>query len=229
PAYFYPTSAGMNAWQRLMEAASKVRVVAIANVDSGPGDQLDQGYSLVIRKANERGLKVIGYISTDYASRDLDKVKNEMDRWVHFYPTIHGFFFDHQSPHAQDVNYYLELRNYARFKIKNKEALIVTNPGAICDEEYFAKDVSDVTCIFASPENVEQFNPPILRKNYSPTRFAILPYHITSAQAMRQIIRDAIVKRIGYVYISDGPRTNNNWGQLPSYWDDEVKEVSQAK
>ena len=39
PAYFYPAGPGLQAWQHLMEAASKIKIVAKVNPSSGPGDQ----------------------------------------------------------------------------------------------------------------------------------------------------------------------------------------------
>jgi hypothetical protein len=228
PAYFYPSGAGMRSWQRLMEAASRVQVVAIANPSSGPGEQQDPEYSHVIEAASDKGVKVIGYVNTGYGKRLLGDAKNEIDRWVYFYPTVAGFFFDQQSGNAQDVGYYLKLREYARSKIKDKEALVVTNPGTTCDEEYFIKAVSDVTCLFASFKGFEDFNPPVLLKRYSPSRFAAMPYHIPDGKAMRQVVKDVIQKRIGYVYVSDAVSGSNPWERLPAYWDDEVEAVRLA-
>ena len=102
------------------------------------------------------------------------------------------------------------------------------NPGALCDESYFTQGVSDVTCIFASFEGFNQLSPPAQFWQYNPSRFAALPYQITNAKVMRQVISDAIVKRIGYLYISDAPKGSNPWAQLPVYWDDEVEAVSRA-
>jgi hypothetical protein len=230
PAYFYPGGPGMRSWQRMMAAASKVQIVAVANPGSGPGEQPDKEYLQIIEVANDKGVKVIGYVSTLYSKRSSGDVKNEIDRWVHFYPAIRGFFFDQQSPDPVDVSYYLELRDYARNKFRGKDSLVVTNPGTICDEEYFVKAVSDVTCVFAGPKGFEEFNPPILlKRGYSPARFAAMPYHVPDAKMMRQVIKDAILKRIGYVYISDATNGNNPWEQLPNYWDDEVDAVRAAR
>ena len=57
PAYFYPSGLGMKAWQRLMDASSKVPIVVVANPSSGPGDLLDQEYAAVIDVASDKGLR----------------------------------------------------------------------------------------------------------------------------------------------------------------------------
>ena len=223
PAYFYPAGPGLQAWERLMEAASKIKMVAIANPNSGPGDQRNADYYLILQAARDKGIRVVGYVSTGYGNRRLPEVKREIDRWVEFYPQINGFFLDQQSSQARDVAFYSTIREYARQKIK--DALVINNPGAMCDEVYFAQAVSDVTCIFASFEGFNQFSPPASLWQYNPSRFAALPYQITDAKAMRQVISDAIIKRIGYLFISDAPKGGNPWTQLPVYWDDEVEAV----
>jgi hypothetical protein len=228
PAYFYPSGLGMKAWQRLMDASSKVPIVVIANPSSGPGELLDQEYAAVIDVASDKGLRVIGYVNTEYGKKPRTEAKNEIDRWVFFYPSVAGFFFDQQSVEVRDIGYYLELRDYARSKIKGKQAFVVTNPGTTCDEEYIAKAVSDVTCFFASFKGFDEFNPPVLLKRYHSSRFAALTYHIPNSKAMRQVLDEAVAKRIGYVYVNDTPYGGNPWGKLPDYWDDEVEAVRHA-
>jgi len=209
PAYFYPAGPGLQAWQRLMEAASKMKMVAIVNPSSGPGDQRNADYSSILPAARDNGMRVFGYVSTGYGKRRLPEVKLEIARWVEFYPQISGFFFDQQLIEARDVTFAAEIRDYARQKIKN--ALVINNPGAMCDESYFARGVSDVTCIFASFEGFNQLSPPAQFRQYNPSRFAALPYQIIDAKAMREVVSDAIIKRVGYLNISDAPKGSNPW------------------
>ncbi len=227
PAYFYPNGLGLRSWEGLIDAASKVKIVVIANPSSGPGDQRNTEYFLILNAASEKGIQVIGYVSTGYAKYSLSNVKQQIDHWFEFYPQIKGFFFDQQSTEARDVPFYLELRDHARLKIK--DALIINNPGGICDELYFAQAVADVTCIFSSFEGFDRFSPPGPFLQYPPSRFAALTYQISDSKAMRQVINDAMVKRIGYLYVSDTPKGVNPWARLPVYWNEEVEAVSQAK
>jgi len=226
PAYFHSAGLGLQAWQRLMEAASKIKMVAIVKPSSGPGDQRNADYSSILPAARDKGMRVVGYVSTGYGKRRLPEVKLEIARWVEFYPQISGLFFDQQSIKARDVTFYAEIRDYARQKIKN--AFVINNPGAMGDESHFARGVSDVTSIFASFEGFNQLSPPAQFWQYNPSRFAALPYQITDAKAVREIVSDAIIKRIGYLYISDAPKGTNPWAQFPVYWDDEVEAVIRA-
>ena len=70
---------------------------------------------------------------------------------------------------------------------------MINNPGATCDESHFARGVSNVTCIFASFEGFNQLSPLAQFWQYNPSRFAALPYQITDAKAMREIVSDAIL------------------------------------
>ncbi len=221
PAYFYPAGPGLQAWQRLINAAPKIKMVVIANPDNGPGLQHNPDYDPIFNAANARGIRVIGYVSTGYGKFSVAEVKRAIDKWLEFYPKISGFFVDQQSAEAQDVPFYLQIRDHARRKLK--DALMVNNPGTICDESYFARDVSDVTCIFTAFDGFDQFNLPARLWQYSPSRFAALTYQVSDVRAMRQVISNSSTKHIGYLYISDAPKGSNPWAQLPHYWDEEVE------
>jgi hypothetical protein len=227
PAYFYPSGEGLKSWQRMIDAAARVRIVTIANPANGPGEQRNPDYFLITQAASDKGVRVIGYVATGYAKRPLSEVKNEIDRWIEFYPHISGFFLDQQSPSGQNINYYIKVRDHARQRIKS--ALIITNPGAMCDEEYFVQGVSDVICVFANFQGFAQLDLPTLLRQYSPTRFAALVYNISSAAAMNTVVKDASSKRIGYLYVVDSPQGDNPYAKLPVYWDEEVSAMAREK
>ena len=134
-------------------------------------------------------MKVIGYVDTGYANRTQEAVRDDLDRWFVLYPAIQGFFFDRQSPSAQHVDYYRGLAGYARHKLRNTKALVVGNPGTMCDLNYFNDAVLDVTCIFASFEGFDDINPPVLPKEPGPSRTAAFVYQIPDAKAMRRSSR----------------------------------------
>jgi hypothetical protein len=223
PAYIYPVGAGGKEWQRLIDAASKVKIVAIANPASGPGEERNVDYSAVFAKASRHGVTLVGYVSTQYAARTWDEIRNDIDRWVQFYPQIRGFFFDQQPSEGRHAALYARIRDYARQKLR--DPLLITNPGVPCDGIYLADAVSDVTCIFQNHEGFDQFEMTAALKGYEPSRFAALPYNVADAESMRALIKDAILKRIGYLYISDA-KPPNQWNALPKYWEAEVDVVS---
>jgi hypothetical protein len=226
PAYIYPAGDGRQEWQRLIDAASKVEIVAIANPNSGPGDERDLEYAAIFTDATSKGLKLVGYVSTDFGKRPQAEVKNDVDTWVRFYPQIRGFFFDQQPRQGRHAAQFAELRDHVKKKIQ--DPLVITNPGVPCDEAYLGQAVSNVTCVFVNYQGFEQFELPSTLRAYDPSRFAAMPYNIADAESMRKVVKDAIVKRIGYLYVSDA-KPPNQWGKLPAYWEAEVEAVSRLR
>jgi len=226
PAYIYPVGDGRKEWQRLFDAASKVEIVAIANPNSGPGDERNLDYAAIFTEASNRGIRLVGYVSTNYGRRPQPEIKNDVDNWIRFYPQIRGFFFDQQPGERQLAAKFTELRDYVKRKLR--DPLVITNPGVPCDEAYLAQAVSDVTCVFNNFQGFDRFELPATLKAYDPSRFAAMPYSIADVEAMRTVLKDAIIKRIGYIYISDA-KPPNQWGKLPVYWEAEVDAVSRFR
>ena len=134
PAYFFPAGAGLQDWNRLIEAAPQVPIIAIVNPDSGPGKASNPDYAAIVSRAKEAGVEVIGYVNTDYGKRPRQEIEADIDRWVQFYPDIQGIFLDAQASEAEHVDLYAALRTFVRQKIK--EAVVIGNPGTICAEGY---------------------------------------------------------------------------------------------
>ena len=227
PAYIYPGGDGRKEWQRLIDAASKVEIVAIANPNSGPGDERNLDYAAIFTEASNQGITLVGYVSTDYRQtppggdqeghRYLDPVLSS-NSWVFLRPAA--------SRKSCTRCSFAELRDYVKRKLR--DPLVITNPGVPCDEAYLAQAVSNVTCVFVNYQGFEQFELPATLKAYDPSRFAAMPYNIPDVETMRTVVKDAIIKRIGYVYISDA-KPPNQWGKLPAYWEAEVDAVSRVR
>ena len=54
---FIPGGDGRKEWQRLFDAASKVEIVAIANPNSGPGDERNLEYAAIFTEARNAGTR----------------------------------------------------------------------------------------------------------------------------------------------------------------------------
>jgi hypothetical protein len=223
PAYFYPSGPTMKEWDRLIDAAAQVPIVAIANPGTGPGESSNPEYFGVINHAALRGVTVIGYVDTRYANRGRQEVEADVDRWVSFYPEIRGIFFDAQAERAGHADYYAALRQYVRQKLGG-QALVVTNPGTVCAEEYVQKSVADFICVFEYFTGFDHFRLPQWADRYPGGRFAAFPYQIPNSEQMRDCIQLAALRGIGAIYVSDS-EGSNRWGRLPIYWDAEVDAV----
>jgi len=110
PLYTSPGDASWNTVIAAKMAHPKVGVVAIVNPNNGPGSAVDASYASGIARLNAAGIKVIGYVSTDYTRRSAATVKADIDRWRAFYPgQLGGIFFDEQSNQPGDVAHYRHL------------------------------------------------------------------------------------------------------------------------
>jgi hypothetical protein len=224
PAYFYPAGQGLKEWQKMMDAAADVPVVAIVNPASGPGQKIDDNYRDVVAKARKAKVTLIGYVSTSYGKRSLDEVKTDIDRWVEFYPQVQGFFFDEQPSGKEHVDHYAALAEHARKKID--KALLIANPGTVCAEEYLTRATADVFCVFENLKGFDDFKLPAWAEKVSPERFAALPYNVAKAEQMREHVK-ASAKRFGHLYVTDDSG-NNPWDRLPGYWTEEVEAVKRS-
>ena len=201
----------------------QVDLVVIVNPDTGPGLERNPEYAATIAEAAGRGVKLVGYISTRYAQRSVSEVKGDIDAWVRYYPRIAGFFLDQQPREARYAAYFAEIGAHARSKLP--DATVITNPGVPCDDSYLARRASDLVCVFSNYEGYGPFELPANLKEYEPSHFAALVYQVPDAEAMRAMLKEAIIKRIGYFYATDG-KLPKPWGQLPAYWEAEVEALT---
>lgn len=115
PLYVFP--ANDTSWQPLIDAKinhPEVPIIAIVNTNSGPGKFQDEQYSEQIPRLVEVGIKPIGYVTTQGASKPVEDVKAEIDTWKALYPSIEGIFFDEMSNLPGNESYYSELSAYAK-------------------------------------------------------------------------------------------------------------------
>ncbi len=225
PAYFYPSGPGLKLWERLIEDSDRVPIVAVVNPATGPGESSNLDYGSIVRRASKRKLVLIGYVSTNYGQRPMTEVTADVDHWVEFYPEIRGIFFDAQPSDAKHVEHYARLREYARKKIEG--ALVVANPGTLCDGAFAARPTSDAYCVFMSSTGFENFRLPRTADRQPPGLFAAMPYQVASADRMKDYIQMASNRGIGYLYVTDA-KSPNPWGGLPSYWDAEVEGIAKV-
>ncbi len=222
PAYIYPAGEGRKQWQRLVRRRGQ----------GGPRRHRQPRHRARHRAqprvclGHRRGRRPRGQAGRLCQHRvrrtPASEVKADIDAWVRFYPRIVGFFLDQQPRDAGHAAYFAEIATYARGKLR--DALVITNPGIPCDESYLARRASDLVCVFANFEGFGPFELPAILKDYGPSHFAALVYQVADAESMTSMLKKAIIKRIGYIYVTDGKQPSQ-WGQLPAYWEAEVEAV----
>ena len=225
PAYFDSSSTG---WQQLTVAASRVPLVAIANLNNGPGTgpTADADYGRVLRNVRTAGGQVIGYVYTQYTRRSLEAVERDMRLWHERYP-LDGFFVDEMTNDSltSSLQYYEHLLEYARSL--NPGYRVVANPGTNTQEAYLRRPTTDVLVIFEHHTGYGTFAPSAWTQRYSPTQFAHLPYAIEGSEGMTNALHLAVSRRAGFVYVTDDSG-DNPWDRLPTYWAAEVAWVESA-
>jgi hypothetical protein len=226
PAYFYPAGPGREAWDRLTAAASRAKIVAIANPATGPGKAADPNYRDVIERAVTAGVQVLGYVNTDYGRRPRAEAEADVKQWVALYPRIQGIFFDLQPSGPEKVDYHADLRKYVQSLIP--KGLVVTNPGTTCAEEYVGRKATDVVCLFENREGFGQFQFPAWTARYPRSHFAVLAYRVKEPALMVRYVQRAVQGGAGYVYVTDADG-DNPWDRLPAYWQEELAAVAKLR
>lgn len=242
PAYFYPAGEGLKTWEQLIASHApekKIELVAIANINSGKvGTAVDPNYAQVIRQATKKGIKVIGYITSDYANLhgqcSLDSARENVTNWFKLYPELDGIFVDEQTSDGVAIeSYYEPLRRHINALKAN--AFVVGNPGNNCAESYVAKrsggPIMDVVVVHENNESkliYESAIPADWMARYPPERFAVL---VHTSKSFAPQIKLAKNRHTGYVFVTDAvgppPESIHPWGKLPSYWSDELALVQE--
>lgn len=229
PLYIYPNwyNKDKYVWQQVMAAAKKVSIVAIINPNNGPNNAPPNAdYQQGIEDLHQAGVKLIGYVPSNYAKREIQTVKADIDLYIkHF--KIDGIFIDEAANTQDKLNYYQQLYQY--IKSKSKSYYTIVNPGTDTDESYISQPVADVTVTFENYQKVwNNYHPPAYTKNYSPQHFAAL-VHTTANRKLMKIALDRAVKyNFGYVYITNDSTDSvnrNPWDSLPEYWQAQVNYI----
>lgn len=130
PAYFYATK---TAWTTLTKNTTPL--IAIANVNTGPGTTVDSQFTTTIQAARAAGHRVKGYIYTSYGTRSSADVLADMEAWSKLYG-VNDYFLDEVSALAADLPYYRTVLQTAY--AKNSSRRFMLNPGAAPDKGYYS-------------------------------------------------------------------------------------------
>lgn len=138
--------------------------LVVLNIGNGEGDVsiLDATADLLRARRTGYGqrVKVIGYVYTSFARRDIALVKRDIDRWlarrngkVHY----DGIFIDETTrtcgPAAGSMqyrDYYRQLREYVWSKLPHVADIVVNNPGTAVEDCFLdpAQRTADIFMTF---------------------------------------------------------------------------------
>ena len=89
PAYSYPNPPTF--WDNGIAGANPVQIM-IADPASGPGRTRDAYYTSVIARARAAGIRVMGYVDTNYARRSQSSMRADITTWKTLYDVTDIFF-----------------------------------------------------------------------------------------------------------------------------------------
>jgi Spherulation-specific family 4 len=239
PLYIYPNWYDKHnyIWKQVIAAAKKVPIVAIINPNNGPNNAPpNTDYQQGIRDLQQAGVKVIGYVPSNYANRNLKTVKADIDLYIKYFG-VEGIFIDEAANTQDKLDYYHRIYRYIKSRSPQTtlqhqhDYTVIINPGMNIDEGYLSQPVADTIVVF---ENYQQawakYHPPTYLEKYSPQHFAALIHTTASQKLMKSTLDRAAKSKFGYVYITNDSTdtTNHNpWDTLPEYWQAEVNYIQQ--
>src|SRR5919107_597221 len=210
PFYIYPSFLG-SGWDTVTADPSNVGVI-VANPASGPGASSNSDYVTAIAAAQAAGVRVVGYVDTNYTARLAVDVQADIDAWVSFY-SPDGIFLDRTSSLLADSSYYWDLRAYVDSVLPPNHRTLVLNHGTSPDEAYAS--IGDILITFendASAYPAASF--PAWMDAYPRERFSHILYADPDWRASLTLARS---RPVGFFFSTDDV-LDNPWDTLPTEW-----------
>jgi Spherulation-specific family 4 len=230
PLYIYPNwyAKDKYVWKQVTLAAKKVSIVVIINPNNGPnGAPPNLDYQQGIKDLHQAGIKIIGYVPSTYAKRDLQAVKADIDVYLKDFK-LDGIFIDEAASTEDKFTYYQQLYRYIKSTTSSPNQVII-NPGTDIAEIYFQQPVADVTVTFENYQKVwTNYRPPKYAKSYASHYFAALIHTTANRQLMKSTLDRVVKNNFGYIYITNDSIDTvdrNPWNSLPEYWQAQVNYI----
>lgn len=208
PLYTNPGDASWATVVAAKQAHPSVPVIAIVNPSNGPGGAQDPGYTSGIAKLTAAGVKVIGYVHTQYGSRPASQLQAEMDQWHSWYPSVSGIFFDEMANSPGYESYYSSLGSYAKSHVGN---FTVGNPGTDSAQSYVG--TLDVLLIYESNGVPSLSAVTGWHASFARSNFGVIPYKVSSLDSA---FIAAVRPYVGYIYLQSDDLPNP-WDSVPTY------------
>jgi hypothetical protein len=219
PAYWDPDEQ----WQRIIADVPTVGMI-IFNPDSGPGTVTKPGYAKAIAQAQNAGIKVLGYVSTQYGARAEADIDADVNSYYALYSPSGIYFAEGPTADTCDMLQAEYQRLTALAQSHDPKAYLAIGTRFCPTFITF----SDLMVEFAETYSMYQgYTSPSWMPANSPQRFCHFVSEVPGADASQMLSR-AIGLGAGWVFTTDGTAPNP-WGALPSYFDQEVTALRQLQ
>ena len=216
PAFF---SLG-NGWTQAVRSRPPPTVMILDLTDTGAGTSPEPGFQAAVRGAQAAGIRVIGYVATEYGQRPIAQAEADARNYKAWYG-VSGIFLDQAPASRAQLGYYRNLADYIRGI--SRGAVVWLNPGIYPDQAYMS--VADVVMTFEGPyARYRDSRVPGWVSQYPPGRFANTIYATSSAE-FENALHQSAGANAGNVFITDRSGTNPYSG-LPAYWAHESASVA---
>lgn len=217
PSYIFPDAI---LWPRII--ALKPALVVL-NPRSGPGLTINPHYAALARTLEREKITALGYISTGWAEphpsdrgKPIWEVDQERNRYLEFYPSIDGFFYDEAATQPERIFYYRALWKWSS---KGMAAMAI-NPGTFPDPSYLSVPAikmvyeTDMASYLAAepPKWVTD------DQRASTEHFWHCVYGVPTERDAIRVAAAAKRRRAGYVWITNGVQPNP-YNVLPPYFE----------
>ena len=219
PAYYTP---GPD-WDRII-AASDVVGMIIFNPNNGPGMTTDPAYMPAIAKAQAAGIRVLGYVATNYGQRAEADINADVNAYYDLYKPS-GIYFAEGPMEADCTTLDPEYRRLTSLARSRAQGTFVAIGMRFCPTFI---TFSDLMVEFAEDWTTYQsYKVPDWMPAASPDRFCQFINSVPSDQASHAL-STAVSYGAGWVFATDGVYPNP-WAALPSYFDQELTAIRQLQ
>lgn len=206
PAYAHP-AADPRLWQRLVRAAPVLRLVVV-NPHDGPGAGPDPSYPVVMQALGDAGVRMAGYVDTDYGNRPTKEVLADVTTYI-ARDGLRAVFLNQVGSGLDQLDHYAQLVQAARGAGARFVAL---NPGTHPHPGYV--DLANVTVTFEGAwEDYRRLTVPPWAHRFPASRFCHLVHSVPSEQ-LDEAAATASRRHVDTVMLTDGTG-ENPWDRLP--------------
>ena len=218
-------------WTALLQKSPPAKL-AIVNNNSGPyGGWFN--YSSNISSAQNKGVRVVGYVDTAYAAKSEGDVQSEINSWYSQYPSLQGIFFDQVKTGSGTTacsdslyTYYSHLANQVH---AHAGAWAVLNPGSPVPSCYPSNNLGDLIVTFEGSADSYLNAFTSTNRSWETAANSGKIWHIvygTSDTQLGQVLDASRSRQAGYVYVTDLPLSPNPFSRIASFWAAEADNVS---
>jgi glutathione peroxidase-family protein len=214
PSYFYSGTL----WDQVIDTSPRPSVMFL-NVDNGVGTGPVAHFQQLVKAAQQQGITVLGYSSTEYTGRPIAQVEAEVADYKAWYG-VNGIMLDLGQGTSGALPYYQQLYNYIHSVIPGADIWI--NFGSFPVSSFTS--VANVMMVFeGSYSSFQSDSVPSWVNGYPRDRFAQVIYDTPDAD-LSAAVSASWSRRAGYVFVTD-QGLPNPYGALPSYWSSEASVV----